>query len=76
MFDHDLVVLDLDKGEYYSLDEIGRVFWHGLEQGKSLEEVADEIVGRYDVTREKALDDLAALCKTLVERGLVVDERR
>ena len=76
MFDGELVVLDAKGGEYFALDEIGAELWNGLESGKTLEEISDIIVQRYDVTRERALADLTALCNELVARGLFVDERR
>ena len=75
-FDGELVVLDTKGGEYFALDEIGAELWNGLESGKTLEEIADGIVQRYDVTRDRALADLTALCDELVSRGLFIDERR
>jgi len=74
LFDGELVILDLEKGEYYALDEIGTALWRGLEVGKTIEQVGDEIVELYEVKREQVLVDLAALCDTLVARGLVVRE--
>ncbi len=74
MFDGELVVLDLDRGEYYALDAIGAKLWDGIQRGQTLDEIADEIVTEYDVKREKLLVDLNELCNTLVAHGLFLYE--
>lgn len=75
VFDGELVVLDLEGGEYFALDAIGTELWNGLESGKSVEEIASSIVRDYDVTLDRALADLAALCDELVTRRLLIHER-
>ena len=72
LFDSDLVILDLARGEYLALDAIGTILWQGLEAGRSLEDVADDIVDEYDVELEQVMADLEALAEDLVVRGLFV----
>jgi hypothetical protein len=74
LFDGELVILDLEKGDYYALDEIGTALWHGLAAGKTVEQIGDEITELYEVKREQVIADLVSLCDTLVARGLVVHE--
>ena len=66
-----MVVLHLDRGEYFALNEIGTELWSGLESGKTLAEIADVVVTRFDVARDRALADLTQLCDELLARGLV-----
>jgi hypothetical protein len=73
-FDGELVILDLAHGEYFALDPIGSRLWVALEQGKSVEQVAADVVEEYDVSPETAAADLAALLDDLVRRGLLVVE--
>jgi hypothetical protein len=73
-FDGELVILDLAHGEYFALDPIGSRLWVALEEGKSIEQVAAEVVQEYDVSPETAAADLAALLDDLVRRGLLVAE--
>jgi hypothetical protein len=75
VFDGELVVLDLDRGEYFALDAIGTELWTGLESGKTLEDIAHAIVRDYDVAFDTARADLTALCEELVGRRLLVHER-
>ncbi len=73
-FDGELVILDLAHGEYFALDPVGSRLWVALEQGKSIEQVAAEIVQEYDTSLETATADLRALLDDLVQRGLLVAE--
>jgi hypothetical protein len=73
MFDGELVILDLARGEYLALDRIGAALWTGLEAGKALAEIAESVVREYDVTLETAAADLESLVSELVEKGLFVE---
>jgi hypothetical protein len=76
-FDGELVVLDLDGGDYFGLDPLGSRLWRGLEQGSTPAEIATSLVGEYDVGYDRLLADLVTLADELVGRGLLVpsDER-
>ena len=73
-FDDELVVLDLVRGEYFALDEVGAIVWEHLVAGKTLAEVAVELVATYDVVQDTALSDVRRLVGELVAMGLI--ERR
>ena len=72
LFDDELVILDLVRGEYFALDRVGACLWSGLEAGRSLEQIAAEVVSEYDVNLDRALADLTTLGQELVARGLLV----
>ena len=76
LFDDELIMLDLARGEYFSLDHIGAHLWAGLEAGRTFEEIAGEIAAQYDVTPERALADLFALGEELIAKGLIVRDER
>jgi hypothetical protein len=71
-FDEELVILDLAKGEYFSLDKVGALLWSGLEVGRTVEQIAQEITLEYDVTMDQALADIVALGDDLIAKGLMV----
>ena len=73
LFDEELLIVDLVRGEYYALDEIGAVLWEGLERELSVEAVANQIAIDYDVAFDVALADLKALTADLVAHRLVVE---
>jgi hypothetical protein len=70
-FDGELVLLDLARGDYFGVNEVGARLWQGLVAGKTPREIALEIQDDYDVMPEALLDDLLKLTTELVTRGLV-----
>lgn len=73
LFDDELFVVDLTRGEYFGLDDIGARLWRGLVEGRTLEQVAQDVTCDYEVEFEKAVEDLGALAAELIARGLLVD---
>ncbi len=67
------VLVDLDTGTYYGLDEVGTRIWELLdaESGVRVDAVAAAIVEEYEVAREVATRDLVALLERLESRRLV-----
>jgi hypothetical protein len=72
LFDDELVIVDLNGGEYFALDRIGSRMWQELVSGKSPAEVAAELAGQFDATEERIAADCAALADELLGRRLVV----
>lgn len=48
------VLVDLNTKKYYQLNETASLIWRGLEQGKSVPEIAGELTERYDISLEHA----------------------
>lgn len=70
-FDGELVLLDLAKGSYYGLDAIGARLWKGIALGRTVAEIADELVPEYDVELSTLRADLLDLLRDLQTKGLV-----
>lgn len=65
------VLLDLQSGDFYSLNETGTEMWDLLNQGLSSEEVVQRMVEMYAVADEAASADLRELVGELERKGLV-----
>ena len=48
------ILVDLNTKKYFQLNETAMVVWKGLEQGKNVGEIADDIVARYEVALDNA----------------------
>lgn len=70
-FDGELVILDLARGDYFGVNEVGARLWAGLVSGQTTREVAVDLRGVYEVDDGKLLEDLIALTNELFARGLV-----
>jgi Coenzyme PQQ synthesis protein D (PqqD) len=69
-FDGEMVLLDLERGEYFGLDELGGKVWRALVQGETPQEIAIHLEPEHDVSLETLVADLVALTDELVRRGL------
>lgn len=71
-FDGEIVLLDLDAGVYYGLDAIATRVWKGsCDGGKTLEQVASDMVADFEVDNATLMKDLVALATEWVAKGLV-----
>jgi hypothetical protein len=66
----DAIVLDIDGGMYYGLDEVGCRIW-GLAGGHTLEGISQALTSEFEVGLDQARHDVLALVQTLVDRGLM-----
>ena len=48
------ILVDLKTKKYFQLNETAMVVWKGLEQGKTVGEIANDITGQYDIALENA----------------------
>jgi len=48
------ILVDLNTKKYYQLNETAMIVWKGLEKGKTMGEIADDITSSYEVALDKA----------------------
>jgi Coenzyme PQQ synthesis protein D (PqqD) len=72
-FHDEIVILDLGRGEYFSLDEVGVRIWEALDGGKTLASVVTALAAEYDADEVQLSLDVAALAEELLSRHLVVE---
>lgn len=65
------VLLSLDKGHYFGLDEIGTHIWNLIKEKKNAEEIIAVITEEYDVEAEQFKQDLDDFVTELQESGLI-----
>lgn len=71
--DDEMVLLNLDSGEYFGLNDTGTRVWELLADGRSREEVIERLTEEFEVGGELATGHVAALCDELLEAGLLVE---
>lgn len=65
------VILNLESGAYFSLDEVGAVMWELFKENKNLAEVAKETAHQFDVSHRDISGDLIELVNELGLMDLV-----
>jgi len=67
----EVAILDLERGTYFGLDEVGARIWELVREPISVSEVQATVVEEYDVEPARAERDVLALLQRLVDEGLV-----
>lgn len=49
------ILVDLNTKKYFQLNETAMVVWKGLEQGKTVGEIAHDITAQYEVAQDNAV---------------------
>ena len=66
----ELVLLHLDRAEYFGLNATGTHVWNGIASGQSLGTIAEGVSQQFHIDRERARADVLALAESLLAAGL------
>jgi RNase adaptor protein for sRNA GlmZ degradation len=66
----EMVILEPQTGDYFTLNNIGALMLEKLQAGLSSAQVADTISAEYDVSAQQVAQDLAELLSQLQQAGL------
>lgn len=67
----EVVILGLESGQYYSLNDVGTRIWDLVQGPKTVFELRDTIVGEYDVEPERCEQDVLEVLKHMASEGLI-----
>jgi hypothetical protein len=71
--DDEMVLLNLESGEYFGLNDTGTRVWELLSNGRSREEVVACLSDEFEVAPEVASGHVATLCDELLAAGLLAE---
>jgi pyrroloquinoline quinone biosynthesis protein D len=69
------VLLSLDNGTYFSLNEVGGAVWDLCDGTRSLHDVVDDLCARYDASEEQVSADVLEIVAELASERLLVDQQ-
>jgi archaeosine-15-forming tRNA-guanine transglycosylase len=69
--DEEMILLDANTQKYFSLDEVGAIFYHFLEDEEDLRVIVKELSEHFSKDEKVIEDDLLQFLATLQEKGLV-----
>lgn len=70
--DSELVLLNLDNGEYFALNTTGALIAKLVNQGLSLAEAGKQIAEKFSIELDRAQSDVSELIGQLMEQQLLV----
>ena len=62
---------DLDLSMMIKLNDTGRFIWERLEKGAEMEELVEDMLKEYDVSKEKATEYVEAFVQKVKENGFL-----
>jgi hypothetical protein len=69
--DESLVMMDIDAGKYYVLDDVASFVWTRLAEPTPVGALITDLCSRYDVTPSRCEADVLPFLARLHEKGLV-----
>jgi hypothetical protein len=69
--DGEAVLLNLDSGKYFGLDEVGTRMWQLLQSSASIQVAFDQILDEYEVEPGQLRSDLEGLIAELTAEKLI-----
>ncbi|HEY9428117.1 MAG TPA: PqqD family protein [Gemmatimonadaceae bacterium] len=69
-----IAILDAERGQFYSLNEVGGRVWELLRDGATFGAIVDRLCGEYDAAPETIGADVERLLVQLASVGLVLTE--
>lgn len=70
--DQETVILNLDTGYYYTLDELGGYIWELALEENDLDKIIEHVVERYDTDRATAEVDVKSLLDDMTNEGFFI----
>jgi hypothetical protein len=67
------VLLDVDSGEYFALNEVGGLLWELCDGSHSVASMVDVICEQYDAESSVVLTDATELLENLSGAGLIAE---
>lgn len=72
VLDNEAIIINLETGIYYSMEKTGGLIWKMFEDGCSLEEIGTTLSRQYDVSADRALEDVKRITSELVQENLLL----
>jgi hypothetical protein len=66
-----IVMMDIDKGKYFSMNPVATRVWELLEEPSSAGKLCDQLLNEFEVSREKCFDEVHELLKKMQELDLL-----
>ena len=69
--DDQTVMMDIDQGRYFGLNQTGTQIWTLLAQPTVIGDLCDQLTAQFEVPREQCEQELVVYLESLLRRGLL-----
>lgn len=68
----DIVMMDLEKGKYFSLNGVGSKIWNLIDEPVQVSKIVESLLGEYDVEREECEKSVLDFLGKLDDEKIIV----
>jgi hypothetical protein len=72
----ELAMLNVDSGEYFVINEVGKDVWEQIDGKKNIQQVIEELIKIYDADSEAIEKDVSVFLKELEEAKVISEVQR
>ncbi len=69
--DNDIVMMSLEKGAYFGLDDIGSTIWEQIGEPKRVSTICTHLISQFEVDQSQCEADVLAFLNDLAAEGMV-----
>lgn len=70
--DGDIVMINIERGEYYNLDEVGGDIWNYLSVPHSFKDIINYLIDEYDVSSKECEKDVKPYLEELLSNNILL----
>jgi len=70
--DDEKVMMSIQYGEYFGLGKTGSFIWDHIENPIMVSELLELIIQKYDIEKEKCLNEIIPFLNDLLEKELII----
>ncbi|WP_276624514.1 lasso peptide biosynthesis PqqD family chaperone [Syntrophomonas wolfei] len=70
--DGKVVMMSIENGQYYGLDEVGTSIWEMMSEPVQVKKVITRLMDEYEVTQEECEKDVIAFLGKLHDKKLII----
>ncbi|MFS0764148.1 MULTISPECIES: lasso peptide biosynthesis PqqD family chaperone [Peribacillus] len=70
--DGELVMLSIEKGNYYNLGVLGGEIWSLIEKPIIISDLLDKLISQYDVSQQECEEEVLSFLSDLYNEGLII----
>ncbi len=74
--DGEAVIINLDNGNYYSLDGVGADIWNLIDSGANTDHISELIANNYEIDKNESESSINKLIVDLLNEGLVMASKK
>lgn len=70
-FNDEKVMMDIENGKYYALNEVGSSIWDKIESNILVLDIVEKLLEEYDVSKEECIEEVLNYLNKLEEENLI-----